>query len=413
MGVLSRMASWVRTTPNGPADGGILANTPDGWVANQGGPVWWVGSDSAWPALGGGTAIPAAVRCHNLICDSISSMPIRMLRDGEAVPKPAWLADPMGARGVDGSVRYAGRPTIMTGPEFFGAILSGIVNYGNGYALYQRDDDGMPIQPFLPLDPTKVGHTVLPNNGKRYTIDGETVAADGSIELGGSTWYLLHARGPAPYDEHGFGLGVLQRFAQTFADGRTFRSFAESSMQSGVPAGYLKVSTPALTADQASELKASWMRAHGGSRRSIAVLNAVTDFTALSITPVDAAMIEMLGLNTTDIALAYGIEPAMIGAGSDSNTYANVESRMLQFVQYTLLPYIRRLEASLEQLVPAGYEIRVDNRGLLRADTKTRTETYKLALESGWMTVNEVRTLEDLAPFDDGDGRSDDDDASR
>lgn len=402
MGLMSRMG-WVRSTPNTPASS-LLINDPDGWVSDQDGPAWWISGDSwpSWTGSGsGGSNLPAVVRCHNLIVDSIASMPLRQIRNGEAVqPTPRWLTDPMLLRPDDRfGVNLAGRPGVLSGPEFYAALISSVVMRGNGFFLYQVDQSTMPMPALLPLAAEHVGTTVDASGSKVYTIGGQPLNAAGRLDLNGTEWSLFHTRGPAPYDEDGFGLGVLDRHAQTIADGRTFRSFAETSVQSGVPAGYLKVTTPSLTQSQADELKSKWMAAHGSSRRSIAVLNAVTDFTPLSITPVDAAVVEMLKMNAADIALAFGVEPAMIGAGSDPNTYANVESRMLQFVQFTLLPYIRRLEVALSALVPAGTDVRIDMRGLLRADTSTRVATYSTALADGWMTVNEVRGLEDLPPL--------------
>ena len=66
---------------------------------------------------------------------------------------------------------------------------------------------------------------------------------------------------------------------------RKLARYTEGTFNSGVPAGYLKVTTPGLTQPQADELKAGWMAAHGGDRRSIAVLNATTDFHPISISP--------------------------------------------------------------------------------------------------------------------------------
>ena len=69
-----------------------------------------------------------------------------------------------------------------------------------------------------------------------------------------------------------------------------------------------------------------------------------------------------------DIALAFGVPAYMLGAPGDSSTYANVESRMVELAQFTLLPWVRRIESTLESEFPAGTSLKVDMRSMMRAD---------------------------------------------
>jgi phage portal protein BeeE len=66
---------------------------------------------------------------------------------------------------------------------------------------------------------------------------------------------------------------------------------------------------------------------------------------------------------------------------------------------FTLLPWIRRIEAALDAQFPQGTEVKIITDGVLRADTSTRYQAYESALRSGWMTVDEVRALEDRPPL--------------
>ena len=84
----------------------------------------------------------------------------------------------------------------------------------------------------------------------------------------------------------------------------TIRSYAASVFTSGVPAGYLKSSQPSMTPDQAISLKASWMKAHGNARRSIAVLNATTEFHPISLNPVDAGLAGAQGMGPAGYRLS-------------------------------------------------------------------------------------------------------------
>jgi HK97 family phage portal protein len=100
-----------------------------------------------------------------------------------------------------------------------------------------------------------------------------------------------------------------------------------------------------------------------------------------------------------DVANAFGVEPYMLGLPSDGSTYANIESRSLHFVRYTLLPWVRRVEAALDHVLPKGTEVRINLDSLLRADSASRVAYYSQGLEDGWLTLEEVRTAEGLPPM--------------
>lgn len=109
-------------------------------------------------------------------------------------------------------------------------------------------------------------------------------------------------------------------------------------------------------------------------------------------------------MSTAEIARLFGIPPWMVGAESgDSLTYSNVEGQALGFVKFALQPWLRLIEQAITadlDLCPGPnqyVEFLLD--GLLRADSKTRSEIYAMALDTttGWMTRAEVRKLENLA----------------
>ena len=161
------------------------------------------------------------------------------------------------------------------------------------------------------------------------------------------------------------------------------------------PAGYLKVTKDGLSQPKADELKTKWMAAHGNGSKSIAVLNATTEFHPLSITPVDSDLVAAMSANLGDLANAFGIPPYMIGAPVDSNTYANVESRRMDLTTFTYLPWSARIEATLDAQLPRGTSLKVGFDALLRADTATRYATYGVALDKGiltWMRSAPLKT---------------------
>lgn len=416
--IIDQRGAWVRTTPND--DGGLMLNTPNGWVTEQEGsvyytapddgsgrnPRWWISSDTTGTPLMGGTGgsvLPALGRAISLISEPIGAMPVRVV-DVDAqhtLPLPRWLDDPMLARpdARFGDAKQTRRSRDLTRSEYNSQIIATAVLRGNAFAIFARGYDGEPMAgTFRLINPALV--TPGENMGE-YNVNG-TETRGGVLPIGGGA-EVMHFRGQPPYDENGWGYGVLDRYAMALGLAHGVRKFAAGQMVNGVPPGYLKVTNPNLTEPQANDLKAKWMSTYGGSARSIAVLNATTDFQAVNLTPVDAQMIDMMKMSLLDVALACGVEPSMLGVSADSNTYANVESRQIQFQTFTLLPHVSRMEDTLSAYLPQGTRVDVIMRALMRADTQTRIDGYAQALRDGWMNVNEVRVLEGLEPVEGGD----------
>jgi HK97 family phage portal protein len=134
------------------------------------------------------------------------------------------------------------------------------------------------------------------------------------------------------------------------------------------------------------------------------VLTGELSFTAVAMPASDAQFIEARKLSATEVARAFRLPPWMIGAeGGDSMTYSNTEAQALAFVMYSLRPWLTAIEQALSadrDLFSANLyaEFLID--GLLRADSKTRSEVFEKALNpvTGWMRRDEVRRLENLEP---------------
>lgn len=402
---LSPMGTPVGVSLHSATDGrDVLLNDPDGWEVDK--PwLWWMGpagSDGTGGPYGhpltnddptGASTIPAVARCTSIICDTIAGLPWKVYR-GEytELTTPDWIADPQAAR-IDGRVVSGTTPwdTRYSPVDFWANWITAALWWGDAYIYAPvRDINGAPKPPLWQLHPSEVK---IDKATGTYWV--------GNTQLPSAT--VIHLRGAPPYKD-GHGTGVLHANAADMQLASTVRQYAASVFTSGVPAGYLKSSQPSMTADQAAALKASWMKAHGNAKRSIAVLNATTEFTPISISPVDAQLALAREWGLRDIALAFGVPPYMLGVPGDSSTYANVESRMIELRTFTLLPWIRRIESTLDSEFPRGTSVKIKSDALLRADTASRYAAYKTALDAGWMTINEVRQLEDRAPLPEDEG---------
>ena len=271
--------------------------------------------------------------------------------------------------------------------------------FGDGYMWVPvRDSSGQPVPPIWHLHPSQV----VIEGGRYFLRGGQTDVLFGTgttSEVEIPAEQLIHLRGMPPY-HHGHGSGVLDLHGAELGLAASVRSYAMGQFSSGVPTGYLKVNGPNPTQEQVDLLKAKWMAQHGTGRRSIAVLNATTDFTPISLSPLDAQLDMARQWSLRDIGLAFGVPASFLGIPGDSSTYSNVESRFIELRTYTLLNWIRRIEAALGAEFAYGTDVKIVTAGLERGDTTSRYTDYKLALDAGFMTIDEVRELEDLPPLD-------------
>jgi phage portal protein, HK97 family len=380
---------------------------PDGWVVDE--PwLWWDaggteinqppeppdGTDAtSWgnPPPGAGMApclqVPAVTRCTSLIADTIAGLPWQTVRGRETTEAPLWLTDPQLKR-MDGRVDASGLlpDWRMSSVEFWAAAVVSLLWYGEAFLYVPvRDAAGAPKAPLWLLHPSCMSIS-MDNWG--WQANGVPLDASELIVVRGMT---------RPGSRR--GIGVMQAHMADLMLAGAMRAFASNTLRRGVPNGYLQVTAPDVTEDAATALKAKWMEAHGGLMKSIAVLNATTNFTPLQLDPQALQLVEMRRYSLLDVALMFGVPPYMLGLPADSSTYANVESRMIEFGQFTLHPWVRRLESVLDAELPRGTSLRINLDALLRADTATRYAAHATALQAGFLTLDDVRQMEDLPPL--------------
>ena len=375
----------------------VLLNDPDGWEVDQPA-LWWLGppgSNGTGGPFGnpipgadgtqGLTSLGAVARCTSIICDTIAGLPWHVMRGWERLDTPTWVSDPQALR-LDGRViSDQVDDSRLSAVDFWAQWITAALWWGNGYVYAPvRDSSGAPKPPLWQLSPQRVSV-----RDGRYWVDG----ADEPLPAGS----VIHLRGPGPYRK-GLGTGVLSRHGAELGLAAIVRGYAADSYNSGVPAGYLKSQQPHMDEPQARALRDKWMAQHGG-RRQIAVLNATTEFVPVAVSPIDAQLDSARQWSLRDVALAFGVPPYMLSVPGDSATYANVESRMIELRMFTLLPWMRRLESVLDAQLPAGTSVKIASSGLERADTNARYQAYKVALDAGVLTRDEVRAYEDLPPL--------------
>jgi HK97 family phage portal protein len=209
---------------------------------------------------------------------------------------------------------------------------------------------------------------------------------------------LWHRRA-YPLPGEALGLSPIAYFANTIGLGLAAEQYGSKFFRdSAIPTGVLTTDEP-LTPEQAQVNLALWDAANQ-DRRKTAVLGSDLKFQAISIPPGDSQLIDQMRLNVQQIARIFGVPPEMVGSDSGvSMTYSNVESRDLSFLKYSLQPWLGRLERAMNTLVPRGQYVKFNAAALLRTDTLNRYQAHAIALDKGFLTLNEVRALEDRAPL--------------
>ena len=138
---------------------------------------------------------------------------------------------------------------------------------------------------------------------------------------------------------------------------------------------------------------------YSGRNRMPAVLNSSTEFEILSGNAQESQLVEVQIQALTEAANILGLPAYYLGAPNTSRTYANVEQENLQLVRWSIQPIAERIEQALSDLLVRGQVARFDYDTLLRTDTNSRYNAYSTGITSGFLTVDEVRDMENRDPI--------------
>ena len=146
----------------------------------------------------------------------------------------------------------------------------------------------------------------------------------------------------------------------------------------------------------------AWMSQFGGSHNSgkVAVLEEGMKYTPISISPEQAQFLETRKFQINEIARIFRVPPHMVG-DLEKSSFSNIEQQSLEFVKYTLDPWVIRWEQSLQRTLLSSedkkeYFFKFNLEGLLRGDYASRMSGYATARQNGWMSANDIRELENL-----------------
>lgn len=284
----------------------------------------------------------------------------------------------------------------MDRSEFVEQAVLSMASSGNAYSRIRRASDSSVIALEL-MNPHEVFCGFTENGRRTYDYHGDTLGQSEVMHIA-----KLRLPGQAK------GLGPIQAARAELGGSLDTRDYSNNWFgNSGQPNGLLK-SDQALTAEDAKLYRNQWngLDAEGKPETQqdnpsrIRVLGKGLAYDPITLSPKDAQWLESQQFNTTQVARLFGVPASLMLAAVEGNaqTYANVEQDWIAFTRFTLMGYLRKIEAGLSELVPRGQTVRFNVESLLRTDTKTRYEGHAIAL-GRWETADEIRDIEGLPPM--------------
>lgn len=195
------------------------------------------------------------------------------------------------------------------------------------------------------------------------------------------------------------GLSPIAAFARSIGVGLHAQEYGASWFQNGgVPPATFKNTQKTVSTEQSEEITARLVASLRSGRPL--TYGADWEFNAIEISPEEAQFIQTMKMNATQIAAIFGIPPEWVGGETGGSlTYNSPEQNSLHVYTTVLLPWLTLLEDHLSYLLPERQFVKFNPDGILRGDTKSRYEAHKVAIDSGFLTVDEVREMENRPPL--------------
>ncbi len=288
----------------------------------------------------------------------------------------------------------------MTAFDFRSTIMSHAVGRGNGYAEIEWSNGGEPLA-LWPLNPARMTPARV-GDQLRYLYD----LPDGTT-ANLPSWRVHHIKGLSGNGLTGYS--PIRLAMQAVGLGLATEEFGSRFFGNGARPGVI-IRHPGVLSDNAfKRLKESWSADHQGLSQShrMRILEEGMDIETVGVPPEEAQFLETRQFQVTEIARWFSVPPHMI-ADMSGATFSNIEEQGVEFVTYSLGPWLTNSEQALSRdlLMPAERRTMVIEHlvdGLLRGRTSERYAAYQSALQGGWMSPNEVRERENLNPYDGGD----------
>ena len=335
----------------------------------------------------------AVYSCVRILAEAVAGLPLHLYKYTESGGKAKATDHPL-------YLLLHDEPNPeMSSFVFRETLMTHLLLWGNAYAQIIRNGKGEVVA-LYPLMPNKMTvdrdsngqlyYTYQRSNEEVHTMEGSSVKLKPSdvLHIPGLGFDGLVGYSPIAMAKNAIGMAIAcEEFGAKF--------FANGAAPSGV------LEHPGTIKDP-SRVRDAWQSQFGGSSNSgkVAVLEEGMKYTPISISPEQAQFLETRKFQINEIARIFRVPPHMVG-DLEKSSFSNIEQQSLEFVKYTLDPWIIRWEQSMMRVLLSLDEkkeffIKFNLEGLLRGDYQSRMNGYSIARQNGWMSANDIRELENL-----------------
>ena len=335
----------------------------------------------------------AVYSCVRILAEAVAGLPVHLYRYTEDGGKEKALDHPLYR------LLHDEPNPEMSSFVFRETLMTHLLLWGNAYAQVIRNGKGEVVA-LYPLMPNKMTvdrdehgqlyYTYRRSKEEAPTMEGSSVILKPSdvLHIPGLGFDGLVGYSPIAMAKNSIGMAIAceEYGAKFFANGAT-------------PGGILE--HPGTVKDP-QRVRDSWNSAFGGSSNAnkVAVLEEGMKYTPISISPEQAQFLETRKFQINEIARIFRVPPHMVG-DLEKSSFSNIEQQSLEFVKYTLDPWVVRWEQSIQRALltqdeKALYFVKFNLEGLLRGDYQSRMNGYAIGRQNGWMSANDIRELENL-----------------
>ena len=356
---------------------------------------FFLGNSSSGKRVNERTAMQmtAVYSCVRILSEALASLPIHVYKYNEQGGKEKALNHPLYF------LLHDEPNPEMTSFVFRETLMTHLLLWGNAYAQIIRNGKGeiVALYPLMPDRMTvdrdefgKLYYEYTVSSEDAHTLKGTTVRLKPSdiLHVPGLGFDGLVGYSPIAMAKNAIGLAIAaEEYGSKF--------YANGAAPSGV------LEHPGTLKDP-GKVRDSWSETFGGSANShkIAVLEEGMKYTPISINPNEAQFLETRKFQINEIARIFRVPPHMVG-DLEKSSFSNIEQQSLEFVKYTLDPWVSRWEQSMIRSLfskeeKTSYFIKFNVDGLLRGDYESRMNGYAIGRQNGWMSANDIRELENL-----------------
>lgn len=335
----------------------------------------------------------AVYSCVRILAEAVAGLPLHLYKYTASGSKEKALSHPLYF------LLHDEPNPEMSSFVFRETLMTHLLLWGNAYAQIIRNGKGEVIA-LYPLMPNRMSvdrdysgalyYTYTRYSDEAPTMNGMTVTLRPSdvLHIPGLGFDGLVGYSPIAMAKNAIGMAIAceEYGAKFFANG-------------AAPGGVLE--HPGTIKDP-QKVRDSWNAAYQGSSNShrVAVLEEGMKYQSIGISPEQAQFLETRKFQINEIARIFRVPPHMVG-DLEKSSFSNIEQQSLEFVKYTLDPWVIRWEQAISRslLRPDEkklYFAKFNVDGLLRGDYVSRMNGYATARQNGWMSANDIRELENL-----------------